>query len=192
MTFFLDLSYKGRPIISHAGTVRSGNGIWAYLPQSFVDEEMLLPHLEGLDADTFRKSTEINWCAIRRTDKKGVCLLRGAPDRCGQGVVGDPEESQLKVLKLAYNTVLGGAVGHIFYGMLKVNFSFPLQHRWVPTGQKVPGSSNKMFYESATSLLKHDGFGFSLSALKDRVGGTVRVHLSEEEFMVILASLRWE
>lgn len=41
----------------------------------------VFPSSDALDKDALRRTLSVNWTAVRRTDGKGTCIVRSAPDR---------------------------------------------------------------------------------------------------------------
>ncbi|CAI5979556.1 unnamed protein product [Closterium sp. NIES-64] len=141
---------------------------------------------------------------------------------------GPKEQVQVPALKMVFNTALGGLVGQVFYGMMKVSFTLPLQEKLIPasssgssigTSSSSSNTTNLMGAAAAAAaagvaaaaaaaggagaaanvemtpvnvLARTGAMEVNLTALKDRLGGTVRVDIAGKEFLLVLSALQWE
>lgn len=191
VTFFLDVTLFGHIVISHAFNYAGGCARIEY-GDGFVDEKAIFPPVHAFDLEDFRRMLEVNLCAVRVSDSKGVSLLKSPPARCGQGFVEVETGESLKALKINFHTALGGQLSHVFYGMLNVGLSFPVVPRAVSEGEQICFGGIRDGRSEGSKLLRTGGMVMEISALKDRLGGTVKVHVAGDEFRMLLSSLNWD
>lgn len=79
---------------------------------------------------------------------------------------------------------------------MQVSFALPLRERFLHpknshtsasnSGPRSPGELTPV-----NVLSRSGGLEIDVSALKDRLGGTVRVDIADTEFLLILSALEW-
>lgn len=126
----------------------------------------------------------------------------GAKSKATSGSSGVPpagscsEVVSLPAFKMVFNTALGGLVGEVLFGMMKVSFTLPLREKVVSIAA-IQGCDPASFGATGSDLTavnvlaKAGAMEVALTALKDRLGGTVRVDVSGKEFLLIMAALQW-
>ena len=122
--------------------------------------------------------------------RDGSAMAGGGGGGGSSGVVSMP------AFKMVFNTSLGGLVGQVLYGMMKVSFTLPLREKVVSISS-IQGCDPASFGAASSDLTavnvlaKTGAMELSLTALKDRLGGTVRVDVTGKEFLLIMAALQW-
>lgn len=79
---------------------------------------------------------------------------------------------------------------------MQVSFALPVRERFLQqkggsSGGSGGGRSPGNDVTPVNVLSRSGGLEIDVSALKDRLGGTVRVDIADKEFLLILSALEW-
>ncbi|CAI5976829.1 unnamed protein product [Closterium sp. NIES-65] len=182
LTFFFDLSFHGSPVFSQAFKYEGGRALVPFAHHTFSDPSAIFPSIEALDKDSFRRSLAVNWTVLRRTDGRGSCLVRACPDR-EKLIPASSSGSSIGTSSSSSNTtnLMGAAAAAAAAGVAAA-----------AAAAGGAGAAANVEMTPVNVLARTGAMEVNLTALKDRLGGTVRVDIAGKEFLLVLSALQWE